>query len=276
MHFCWGTLCDRGGKASLQSEHASLQRGFPCSASICWNVHRHCTGSRILLLPPPCSKASAQPGQVLKKLATEGVTKYNFRQTSVCDICWNGHYRHFYWDSACCTLHISSPQSLSGWTQREHECWTSCWKCSHRVNNASSHRPALPSAHQWHRPKLEGLSCHHMGDLFHSLDFAKGRVWLVLSQFVHFHCFSGLCDDSADIAGGANCVNMLCFNVVPHVSLVCTFIMTVHTIPRARGWIPAHFTRDQVVQNCKSNKKGLILFSDFQRLVSVHPHKVHI
>ena len=104
----------------------------------------------------------------------------------------------------------------------------------------------------------------HIGDLFHSLDFAKGRVWLVLSQFVHFHCFSGLCDDSADIAGGANCVNMLCFNVVPHVSLVCTFIMTVHTIPRARGWIPAHFTRDQVVQNCKSNKKGLILFCDIQ------------
>ena len=53
----------------------------------------------------------------------------------------------------------------------------------------------------------------------------------MLSHFVHFHSFSGLCDNSTDIAGGANCINMLCFNMIPHITLVCTFIMAVHTIP---------------------------------------------
>ena len=95
---------------------------------------------------------------------------------------------------------------------------------------------------------------------FHREYFTKGRGWLMLSHFVHFHSFSGLCDNSTNIARSANCINMLCFNVISHISLVCTFIMAVHTIPWACGWIPAHFTRDQVVQNCKSNRKGFYLF----------------
>ena len=60
-HFYWDTLCDRGGMATLQSARVWLPRGFPCSAEIGWNVHMRCTGSPLLLLPPPCSKATAQP-----------------------------------------------------------------------------------------------------------------------------------------------------------------------------------------------------------------------
>ena len=61
MHFCWDTLCDRGGMATLQSAHVWLPRGFPCSAGTGWNVHMRYTGSQLLLLRPPCSIATAQP-----------------------------------------------------------------------------------------------------------------------------------------------------------------------------------------------------------------------
>ena len=76
---------------------------------------------------------------------------------------------------------------------------------------------------------------------------------------MHFHGFSCFRHNSTDITRGASSLNMLCLDVVPNISLICTFIMAVHTIPCACRWIPTHFTWDQVVQNWK----GQNIFIEF-------------
>ena len=76
---------------------------------------------------------------------------------------------------------------------------------------------------------------------------------------MHFHGFSCFRHNSTDFTRGASSLNMLCLNVVPNISLICTFIMAVHTIPCACRWIPTHFTWDQVVQNWK----GQNIFIEF-------------
>ena len=76
---------------------------------------------------------------------------------------------------------------------------------------------------------------------------------------MHFHGFSCFRHNSTDITRGASSLNMLCLDVVPNISFICTFIMAVHTIPCACRWIPTHFTWDQVVQNWK----GQNIFIEF-------------
>ena len=153
---------------------------------------------------------------------------YNFRQIFVCDICWNGHCRHFYWDSAYCTLHISNHRSSSGSTQHVPECWISCWKCCHRANSASSHQPASPSAHRWHRPTLEGMmSGHDIWDLFHRPDFTdrisqKGGVGLcclILCIFIAFLVFVTIPQMSQEVPTVSTCFASIWFLTSPLFAL---------------------------------------------------------
>ena len=90
---------------------------------------------------------------------------------------------------------------------------------------------------------------------------------------MHFHGFSCFRHNSTDITRGASSLDMLCLDVVPNISLICTFIMAVHTIPCTCWWIPTHLTWDQVVQNWK---EGRIFLLSFHWVISVYSHKVHI
>ena len=84
----------------------------------------------------------------------------------------------------------------------------------------------------------------------------------MLSHFVHLHGLSCFSDSSTDITGGSKRVNVLCFYVVPNISLVGAFVMAVSAEPGATGLLTPHLTLYQAVQHCKIIKIiiGLLVY----------------